>query len=78
LLVLCTGGLSNQVSDDELREIEQRFGPQESVRHLAEQANENSGPDNNTTIVVRVSSNSAGSFRLYGGLRGWHNSITEH
>ncbi len=67
--MLCTGGLSNQVSDDELREIEQRFGPQESVCHLLEQANENGGPDNNTTIVVRVSSSSAGSFRLYGGLR---------
>jgi serine/threonine protein phosphatase PrpC len=55
LLVLCTDGISNQVSDDELREIVQRFGPQESVCHLVEQANENGGPDNNTTIVVRVS-----------------------
>ena len=55
LLVLCTDGLSNQVSDEELREIVQRFGPRESVYHLMEQANQNGGPDNITAIVVRVS-----------------------
>lgn len=55
LLVLCTDGLSNQVSDEELREIVQRFGPRESVYHLIEQANQNGGPDNITAIVVRVS-----------------------
>lgn len=55
LLVLCTDGLSNLVSDEELQEIVQRFGPQESVYHLVERANEHGGPDNITAIVVRVS-----------------------
>jgi serine/threonine protein phosphatase PrpC len=55
LLVLCTDGLSNLVSDEELREIVQQFGPQESVYHLVERANEHGGPDNITAIVVRVS-----------------------
>jgi serine/threonine protein phosphatase PrpC len=43
------------VSDEELREIVQQFGPEESVYHLIEQANEHGGPDNITAIVVRVS-----------------------
>jgi len=55
LLVLCTDGLSNFVSDEELQEIVQRFGPQESVYRLVERANEHGGPDNITAIVVRVS-----------------------
>ncbi len=55
LLILCTDGLSNQVSDEQLREIVQRFKPQESVYRLVEQANESGGPDNITAIVVRVS-----------------------
>ncbi len=55
LLVLCTDGLSNLVSDEELREIVQQFGPEESVYHLIERANEHGGPDNITAIVVRVS-----------------------
>lgn len=55
LLVLCTDGLSKLVSDEELQEIVQQFGPQESVYHLVERANEHGGPDNITAIVVRVS-----------------------
>ena len=55
LLVLCTDGLSTQVSDEELQEIVQQFGPQESVYHLVERANEHGGLDNITAIVVRVS-----------------------
>lgn len=55
LLVLCTDGLSNLVSDEELQEIVQQFGPQESVYHLVDRANEQGGPDNITAIVVRVS-----------------------
>ena len=53
-LVLCTDGLSGSVSDDEIRRAVEQTGPQESVYHLIEQANENGGPDNITAIVVRV------------------------
>ncbi len=53
-LVLCTDGLSGLVSDDEIRRIVDQSGPQESVYHLVERANENGGPDNITAIVVSV------------------------
>jgi serine/threonine protein phosphatase PrpC len=53
-LVLCTDGLSGLVSDEELKHIVAQFVPQESVYHLVELANENGGPDNITTIVVKV------------------------
>src|SRR5436305_7882201 len=53
-LVLCTDGLSGLVSDDEIRRIVDQAGPQESVYHLVERANENGGPDNITAIVVSV------------------------
>src|SRR5437588_7255578 len=53
-LVLCTDGLSGLVTDDEIRRIVNQSGPQESVYHLVERANENGGPDNITAIVVSV------------------------
>jgi serine/threonine protein phosphatase PrpC len=54
LLVLCTDGLSGQVSDDELLAAVQQYPPEESVQHLIARANENGGPDNITAIVVQV------------------------
>jgi serine/threonine protein phosphatase PrpC len=54
-LVLCTDGLSGLVSDDEIRRIVDQSGPQQSVYHLVERANENGGPDNITVLVVNVS-----------------------
>src|SRR5437667_703692 len=53
-LVLCTDGLSGLVSDEEIRRIVDQAGPQESVYHLVERANENGGPDNITAIVVSI------------------------
>src|SRR5947207_379271 len=53
-LVLCTDGLSGLVTDDEIRRIVNQSGPQESVYHLVERANENGGTDNITAIVVSV------------------------
>src|SRR5437762_6440410 len=53
-LVLCTDGLSGLVTDDEIRRIVNQSGPQESVYHLVERANENGGPDNITAIVISV------------------------
>lgn len=54
LLVLCTDGLSGQISDDELLAMVQQYQPQESVQRLIARANENGGPDNITAIVVQV------------------------
>lgn len=53
-LVLCSDGLSGYISDDAILKTVEQAGPQESVYHLIEQANENGGPDNITAIVVRV------------------------
>jgi serine/threonine protein phosphatase PrpC len=53
-LVLCSDGLSGLVSDDEIRRIVDQSGPQDSVYHLVQRANENGGPDNITAIVVSV------------------------
>jgi serine/threonine protein phosphatase PrpC len=53
-LVLCSDGLSGYISDDDILKTVEQAGPQESVYHLIEQANENGGPDNITAIVVRV------------------------
>lgn len=53
-LVLCSDGLSGYISDEAILKTVEQAGPQESVYHLIEQANENGGPDNITAIVVRV------------------------
>jgi serine/threonine protein phosphatase PrpC len=53
-LLLCSDGLSGQITDDDLRTIIGKYTPQESVYRLVERANENGGPDNITAIVIRV------------------------
>ncbi len=55
-LVLCSDGLSNMVSDEEIGAIVQKGAPQESAMHLVELANENGGSDNITVVVARISS----------------------
>lgn len=55
ILVLCTDGLNKAISDDEIRTIVEQYTPEESVDKLVELANRQSGEDNVTAIVVRVS-----------------------
>jgi serine/threonine protein phosphatase PrpC len=55
LLVLCTDGLSNLVSNQELEDIVRQFSPSDSVQQLIARANEHGGPDNITAMVVQVS-----------------------
>jgi len=55
ILVLCTDGLNKAISDDQIRSIVEQYGPEESVDKLIELANQQSGADNVTAIVVRVS-----------------------
>ncbi len=52
--LLCSDGLSGQVSDREMGAILMTMNPQESVRTLVDLANLRGGPDNVTVIVVRV------------------------
>ncbi len=56
LLLLCTDGLTNQLTDEELTKIVHELQPTESVQQLIERANEQGGPDNITAIVVQVAS----------------------
>jgi protein phosphatase len=52
--LLCSDGLSGQVSDREMGAILMTMNPQEAVRTLVDLANLRGGPDNVTVIVVRV------------------------
>lgn len=54
VLVLCTDGLNKGVSDDEIRAIVAQYDPQESANKLVERANQQSGEDNVTAVVVGV------------------------
>ncbi len=52
--LLCSDGLSGQVTDNELGEVLGSLPPQEAVRVLVDLANLRGGPDNITVIVARV------------------------
>ncbi len=54
LLLLCSDGLSGPVSDEEMNRIISSSTPQEAVRALIAQANEQGGPDNITALLVHV------------------------
>lgn len=54
VLVLCTDGLNKGASDDEIRAIVAQYDPQESANKLVELANQKSGEDNVTAIVVGI------------------------
>jgi serine/threonine protein phosphatase PrpC len=53
-LLLCSDGLSNFVSEEELPAFVEQYEPQESVNQLIACANERGGTDNITVIVVQV------------------------
>lgn len=52
--LLCSDGLSGQVSDEELGPILANLTPQEATQVLIDLANLRGGPDNITAIVVRI------------------------
>jgi PPM family protein phosphatase len=52
--LLCSDGLSGQVTDEEIGAILSAFNPDEAVRVLIDLANLRGGPDNITVIVARV------------------------
>lgn len=54
LLLLCTDGLSELVSEEEVIGIMQQYEPKQSVQRLIERANELGGKDNITAVVARV------------------------
>ncbi len=54
MLLLCSDGLSGYVSDEEINRILNSSSPQEGVRALIAQANEQGGPDNITAVLVHA------------------------
>jgi serine/threonine protein phosphatase PrpC len=54
VLVLCCDGLSNEVEDDEIACIVSANSTQETAQKLIDLANQRGGPDNITTIVVKI------------------------
>ena len=56
VLLLCSDGLSDVVSDDELRQLALADAPDAVVAAMVERANAAGGPDNISVALVRVSS----------------------
>jgi protein phosphatase len=54
VFLLCSDGLSGEVSDEEIGTILQCLPPEEAVQLLVDLANLRGGPDNITVIVARV------------------------
>lgn len=54
VFLLCSDGLTGQVSDDEIGVLLEVLSPNEAVRALVDLANLRGGPDNISTICVRV------------------------
>ena len=54
ILLLCTDGLSGEVSADEMWENVKSSKPMDACKTLVDLANERGGPDNSTVIIVRV------------------------
>jgi serine/threonine protein phosphatase PrpC len=53
-LLLCSDGLSNQVSDSELAAVLSEQEPEQAVQALVDMANAQGGPDNITAVVAHV------------------------
>ncbi len=54
IFVLCSDGLSNQVTDAEIAQVVSQMQPDEAAQTLTSLANERGGPDNITVIVVQI------------------------
>jgi PPM family protein phosphatase len=52
--LLCSDGLSNMVTDQEIEQVVKTFEPEDAGRLLVEKANQRGGDDNITLIVLRV------------------------
>jgi len=52
--VLCTDGLTNMISEEEIKRIALGETPENACRKLIEAANRNGGEDNVTVIVIKI------------------------
>jgi serine/threonine protein phosphatase PrpC len=53
-LLLCSDGLSNQVTDPDLARVVTEQEPEQAVQTLVDMANERGGPDNITAVIAHV------------------------
>lgn len=65
--LLCSDGLSNVVTPDEIGAVTALFGPDEACQHLVSLANIRGGPDNITCLLVQIP-DGAGSSRAGGSM----------
>ncbi len=65
--VVCSDGLTNEVTADELGAVCRAFPPEEASRYLVDLANVRGGKDNVTCLVVQVPADAAGFDRVGGG-----------
>jgi PPM family protein phosphatase len=70
VFVLCSDGLSGQVTDHELGAVISSLPPEEACRFLVDLANLRGGPDNVTVVVVRIGG--AGGKARSAGSRWFH------
>ncbi len=56
IYLLCSDGLSGQVSDPEIGAVASVLPPAEACRFLIDLANMRGGPDNTTVVIVRIGS----------------------
>ena len=56
MFLLCSDGLTNLVSEDEIRDLLIQKSFQETLRNLVELANDRGGDDNITAVLARVDS----------------------
>lgn len=54
IYVLCSDGLSNQVTDSEIGAIARELSPSQACRLMVQIANLRGGPDNSTVVLARV------------------------
>lgn len=66
-LLLCTDGLSEYVSDEEMGRIVRRSPPQEAIKGLISLARERGGSDNITALLVKVVPAAGAEDRAEGG-----------
>ncbi len=60
IFLLCSDGLSGQVTDNEMGVVASLLPPEEACRFLVDLANLRGGPDNISVVIVRVGSNKPG------------------
>lgn len=68
--LLCSDGLSGQLTDEEIGQILASFAPQDAAQILIDIANLRGGPDNITTLIARVENPAAT------GVAGDHEPLT--